>query len=299
MALRHDARARARSRPRTHHYPGPRRRASAHRTAALPALAASPASRRCSPPPAHAGRCCLTPPPNPLRQVLLVEGEPDMIAARSRGLPAIAVPGVDGWRRAWARLLAGREVTVIMDCDEQGRAAAAAIASDLSSLGDVRVLDLAPDRNDGYDLTDWLLERQQSQVAWPSAKPSRAQVTRVMAAASPNLLTPEEAAVIARCSVKTVRRAYASGALTAYRRRGSRAVLLRRPGRAGVGRRAAFAADRSGHDAVNPRRVDRKLGSRPGGWTRRRAHPSSASQLRFDLSEDALRGRRSKTDLAR
>ena len=47
-----------------------------------------------------------------------------------------------------------------------------------------------------------------------------------MAAASPNRLTPEEAAVIARCSVKTVRRAYGSGALTAYRRRGSRAVLL-------------------------------------------------------------------------
>lgn len=35
-----------------------------------------------------------------------------------------------------------------------------------------------------------------------------------MAAASPTLLTPEEAAAIARCSVKTVRRAYASGALT-------------------------------------------------------------------------------------
>ncbi len=98
-------------------------------------------------------------------QVLLVEGEPDMIAARSRGLPAIAVPGVDGWRRAWARLFAGREVTLVMDCDEQGRAAAAAIASDLSTFGAVRVLDLAPDRNDGYDLTDRLLERKQSQVA--------------------------------------------------------------------------------------------------------------------------------------
>ena len=47
-----------------------------------------------------------------------------------------------------------------------------------------------------------------------------------MAAASPTLLTAEEAAAIARCSVKTVRRAYATGALTAYRRRGSRAVLL-------------------------------------------------------------------------
>ena len=98
----------------------------------------------------------------PSTHVLLVEGEPDMIAARSHGLPAIAVPGVDAWRPGWAELLAGREVTVIMDCDEQGRAAAAAIESDLSSDCAVRVLDLAPHRNDGYDVTDWLLERQRS-----------------------------------------------------------------------------------------------------------------------------------------
>jgi len=98
----------------------------------------------------------------PSTHVLLVEGEPDMIAARSRGLPAIAAPGVDGWRPAWAELLAGREVTVVMDCDEQGRIAAAAIESHLSSLCVVRVLDLAPDRNDGYDVTDWLLQRQRS-----------------------------------------------------------------------------------------------------------------------------------------
>ena len=98
-------------------------------------------------------------------RVLLVEGEPDMIAARSRGLPAIAVPGVGSWRRGWAQLLAGREVTVIMDCDEQGRTAAATIESDLSCVGVVRVLDLAADRDDGYDLTDWLEERTQSQVA--------------------------------------------------------------------------------------------------------------------------------------
>jgi hypothetical protein len=98
----------------------------------------------------------------PSTHVLLVEGEPDMIGARSRGLPAIAVPGVDAWRRPWVQLLAGREVTVIMDCDERGRAAAAAIESDLSSLGAVRVLDLAPDRNDGYDLTDWLRQRERS-----------------------------------------------------------------------------------------------------------------------------------------
>jgi hypothetical protein len=98
----------------------------------------------------------------PSMHVLLVEGEPDMIAARSHGLPAIAVPGVDAWRPGWAELLAGREVTIIMDCDERGRAAAAAIESDLSSHCAVRVLDLAPQRNDGYDVTDWLLQRQRS-----------------------------------------------------------------------------------------------------------------------------------------
>ena len=70
----------------------------------------------------------------PSERVLLVEGEPDMIAARSRGLPAIAVPGVDGWKAAWAPLLSARQVIIVMDCDEQGRAAAAAIESDLSSI---------------------------------------------------------------------------------------------------------------------------------------------------------------------
>ena len=115
-----------------------------------PKMLAAPGSRR-----------ALLPHPaaEPSRRVLLVEGEPDMIAARSRGLPAIAVPGVDGWRPAWGELLAGREVTVVMDCDEQGRIAAAALESYLSSLSVVRVLDLAPDRNDGYDVTDWLVQR--------------------------------------------------------------------------------------------------------------------------------------------
>ena len=41
-------------------------------------------------------------------RILLVEGPPDMIAARSRGLPAIAVPGDHAWQHAWARLLSGR-----------------------------------------------------------------------------------------------------------------------------------------------------------------------------------------------
>ena len=82
------------------------------------------------------------------------------------GLRAIATPGADSWRTSWARLLSDRQVTIIMDCDEQGRMAAATIADDLSRVSDVDVLDLAPDRNDGYDLTDRLLEGWEPEVLW-------------------------------------------------------------------------------------------------------------------------------------
>ena len=93
--------------------------------------------------------------------VVLVEGPPDMISARSRGLPAIAVPGDDAWEPEWARLLAGRHVSVVFDCDRAGREAAARIAADLKAAG-VRgsIVDLARGRTDGYDLTEWLAERE-------------------------------------------------------------------------------------------------------------------------------------------
>ena len=84
-----------------------------------------------------------------------------MISARSRGLPAIAVPGDDAWEAQWARLLAGRHVSVVFDCDRAGREAAARIAGDLKAAG-VRgsIIDLARGRADGYDLTEWLAERE-------------------------------------------------------------------------------------------------------------------------------------------
>jgi hypothetical protein len=93
--------------------------------------------------------------------VVLVEGPPDMISARSRGLPAVAVPGDDAWESKWARLLTGRRVSVVFDCDRAGREAAARIAADLKAAG-VRgsVVDLARGRADGYDLTEWLAERE-------------------------------------------------------------------------------------------------------------------------------------------
>ena len=89
--------------------------------------------------------------------VVLVEGPSDMLAARSAGLPAIAVPGTHAWRNDWGRALTGREVTVAMDADRAGREAAARIARDLHThRAKAAIVDLDPSRDDGYDLSDWL-----------------------------------------------------------------------------------------------------------------------------------------------
>jgi excisionase family DNA binding protein len=120
-----------------------------------------------------------------------------------------------------------------------------------------------------------------------------------MAAASPTLLTPEEAAAIARCSIKTVRRAYATGALPAYRRRGSRAVLLDNQdvlawARGQLLNPTAPTTPSIGSMSAKPQAL--KLASRveEAGRTSRLGNP-----LRFDLSKDALRGRHSKTESPR
>ena len=89
--------------------------------------------------------------------VVLVEGPSDMLAARSSGLPAIAVPGTHAWRAEWASAFTGRDVTVVMDADRPGREAATRIAHDLQRHGArAQVVDLDPGRDDGYDLSDWL-----------------------------------------------------------------------------------------------------------------------------------------------
>ena len=110
--------------------------------------------------------------PHPARDqaadVVLVEGPADMIAARSNGLAAIAVPGTYAWRPEWAAALAGRRVTVVMDCDHPGREAAERIATDLAASSDVAVLDLDPTRDDGYDLTEALLDQEHRALELPA-----------------------------------------------------------------------------------------------------------------------------------
>ena len=112
------------------------------------------------------------------QHVVLVEGPPDLIAARSAGLAAVAVPGTAAWRAEWAHLLKDRHVTVLMDCDPAGRNAAAQIADDLAgAAASVTVADLDPKRQDGYDLSDRIRDRirtcrhraEPRPVAWPIA----------------------------------------------------------------------------------------------------------------------------------
>jgi excisionase family DNA binding protein len=115
----------------------------------------------------------------------------------------------------------------------------------------------------------------------------------IVAATSPTLLTVEEAAAIARCSIKTVRRAYAIGALNAYRRRGSRAVLLDHEDVLAWARGQLV-------EPTAPARpsIDSTPARPPGRRPIRRVDdegrvPKLGSQLRFDVSAKGLRKRRS------
>jgi len=98
-------------------------------------------------------------------QVPLVEEAPTMMSAGSRRLPAIAVPGADGWRTALASPFAGWRPVVVIDCDEQGRAAVA-ITKDLKRVSLARALDLAPDRDHGYDLMEQLARGEPPEIQW-------------------------------------------------------------------------------------------------------------------------------------
>jgi excisionase family DNA binding protein len=53
-------------------------------------------------------------------------------------------------------------------------------------------------------------------------------VNNPISTAGEELLTPAEAAMLARCSLRTLRRAYASGGLAAYRSPGGRSIRLLR-----------------------------------------------------------------------
>ena len=115
-----------------------------------PKLWAAPGSRR-----------ELFPPPDKVHgdPLYLVEGESDALAALSVGLAVVGVPGVGCCRGEWRERFAGRRVVVVFDCDGPGREAASRVAADLAGVvEEVRVVDLDPERRDGYDLSDFLAD---------------------------------------------------------------------------------------------------------------------------------------------
>jgi hypothetical protein len=90
-------------------------------------------------------------------EIWLVEGEPDALSASTLGLPGVAIPGVKGWRDEYVERLAGRKVVVCMDSDKPGREVAQKISTALTQAEvEHRVLDLAPERSDGFDLGEFL-----------------------------------------------------------------------------------------------------------------------------------------------
>ena len=56
-----------------------------------------------------------------------------------------------------------------MDADPAGRDAAHRIHADLAAVTNAHIYDLAPDRNDGYDLTDWLTDHPDVTDSLPAA----------------------------------------------------------------------------------------------------------------------------------
>lgn len=90
----------------------------------------------------------------------IVEGEGDAVAAATLGLPATGLPGVEAAKRLdVGRFRRFSRVNLLLDCDWQGREAAGRIAAALTDAGiEVRVVDLDPSRDDGYDLSAWTCE---------------------------------------------------------------------------------------------------------------------------------------------
>lgn len=128
----------------------------------------------------------LYPPPEltPGDPLFLVEGEPDAVTVQSMGLAAVAVPGANGWKDGMAPRFAGRHLVVCCDVDGPGRELAKRVAGDLlEHATSVRVLDLDPDRDDGYDVGD--LVRDAARVGADGLAAARATLERMADTAVP------------------------------------------------------------------------------------------------------------------
>lgn len=91
--------------------------------------------------------------------VVVVEGEPDAVSAAELGYSAVGLPGTGKWQDTWpARIASGRDgVFYVADCDDVGRSRMKR-AAELTTGADAFVIDMAPERDDGYDLGDALVD---------------------------------------------------------------------------------------------------------------------------------------------
>jgi hypothetical protein len=89
-------------------------------------------------------------------KVWVCEGEFDSLILRQMGYPAVAIPGVSAFKPEWKYLFAWtEELTVVMDGDEAGRAAAGKLASILGPVVTTMRLARLPE---GKDINDLFLE---------------------------------------------------------------------------------------------------------------------------------------------
>lgn len=101
----------------------------------------------------------------------LTEGENDAVTAYTLGMLAVSVPGAAWWagargKAAAERLRSRSRIFIVSDCDKPGRDWAQRAGADLAELGvDVRIVDLDPKREDGYDLTDVLADAPDRKLA--------------------------------------------------------------------------------------------------------------------------------------
>ena len=94
--------------------------------------------------------------------------EQDEDAARSphsrSGWPRSAIPGCIGLAAGVGRALRGTERRHRLDCDEAGRVAPARWRRSRGVAAEIRIVDLAPERDDGYDLSDFLRSETVAQL---------------------------------------------------------------------------------------------------------------------------------------
>ncbi|MDQ3647484.1 MAG: DUF3631 domain-containing protein [Actinomycetota bacterium] len=115
---------------------------------------------------------------------LFTEGEPDAVSGHELGFAAVGIPGTGSADRFDPTRFAGRHVVICFDCDDAGRDAARKAAESLvPHAASVKVLDLDPNRDDGYDLGDYLLEA--AEFGEQGKADARRLLERMAAAAEP------------------------------------------------------------------------------------------------------------------